>query len=137
MSGESKGAQTLAVTMVRKFGDEKSCMGTGHHRPCGGHAGVFRCRSDHPHPAGLLAGKAHQTLCAVLPVCRSLFSESYPPMKRDCCTGISPCAAVPFLVLAGHGAQWRDLNWLFCISCTIIKNCEVYTRYHWERRITP
>ena len=22
--------------------------------------------------------------------CRSLFSESYPPMKRDCCTGISP-----------------------------------------------
>ena len=69
--------------------------------------------------------------------CRSLFSESYPPMKRDCCTGISPCAAVPFLVLAGHGAQWRDLNWLFCISCTIIKNCEVYTRYHWERRITP
>ena len=58
-------------------------------------------------------------------------------MKRDCCTGISPCAAVPFLVLAGHGAQWRDLNWLFCISCTIIKNCEVYTRYHWERRITP
>ena len=69
--------------------------------------------------------------------CCSLFSESYPPMKRDCCTGISPCAAVPFLVLAGHGAQWRDLNWLFCISCTIIKNCEVYTRYHWERRITP
>ena len=69
--------------------------------------------------------------------CRSLFSESLPPMKRDCCTGISPCAAVPFLVLAGHSAQWRDLNWLFCISCTIIKNCEVYTRYHWERRITP
>ena len=47
-----------------------------------------------------------------------------------------PGAAVPFLVLAGHGAQWRDLNWLFCIFCTIIKNCEVYTRYHWERRIT-
>ena len=69
--------------------------------------------------------------------CRSLFSESYPPMKRDCCTGVSPCAAVPFLVLAGHDAEWRDLNWLFCISCTIIKNCEVYTRYHWERRITP
>ena len=22
--------------------------------------------------------------------CRSLFSKSYPPMKRDCCTGISP-----------------------------------------------
>ncbi len=48
-----------------------------------------------------------------------------------------PCASVPVRVLAGHGAQWRDLNWLFCISCTIIKNCEVYTRYHWERRITP
>ena len=28
----------------------------------------------------------------------------------------------PFLVLAGHSAQWRDLNWLFYISCTIIKN---------------
>ena len=57
-------------------------------------------------------------------------------MKRDCCTGISPCAAVPFFVLAGHDVEWRDLYWLFCISCTIIKSCEVYTRYHWERRIT-
>ena len=48
-----------------------------------------------------------------------------------------PCAAVPFLVLAGHDVEWRDLYWLFCISCTIIKSCEVCTRYHWERRITP
>lgn len=29
--------------------------------------------------------------------CRSLFSESYPPMKRDCCTGISPLCGSPFL----------------------------------------
>ena len=38
---ESGGAQTLAVTMVRKFGDEKSRMGTGHHGSCRGHAGVL------------------------------------------------------------------------------------------------
>lgn len=50
---------------------------------------------------------------------------------------LPPCAAVPFFVLAGHDVEWRDLYWLFCISCTIIKSCEVYTRYHWERRITP
>ena len=29
MSGESKGAQTLAVTMVRKFGDEKAAWALG------------------------------------------------------------------------------------------------------------
>ena len=39
---ESGGAQTLAVTMVR------------------------RCGSDHPHPAGFLAGKAHEALRFVL-----------------------------------------------------------------------
>ena len=38
---ESGGAQTLAVTMVRKFGDEKSRMGAGYHRSGGGHAGVL------------------------------------------------------------------------------------------------
>ena len=58
-------------------------------------------------------------------------------MKRDCCTGISPVRQSFSLFWQGTVRNGRDLNWLFCISCTIIKNCEVYTRYHWERRITP
>lgn len=57
-------------------------------------------------------------------------------MKRDCCTGISPVRQSLSLFWQGT-VRNGVIELAFCISCTIIKNCEVYTRYHWERRITP
>ena len=62
---ESGGAQTLAVTMVRKFGDEKAAWALGITGLVVAMP-VFFDAGHHPDPAGLLSGKAHQALGPVL-----------------------------------------------------------------------
>ena len=62
----SGGAQTLAVTMVDKFGDRKAAW-ADYLRLCraGGTKGYFnarflRCRPDHPYPTCLFPGQTHR-----------------------------------------------------------------------------
>ena len=77
----SGGAQTLAVTMVRKFGDQKAAWALG---ITGCHACILRCGSYHPHTTCFLIGKAYQAFHAILchstigrPCCRSCFHTPY------------------------------------------------------------
>ena len=62
----SGGAQTIAVTMVKKFGDEKAAWALGHHRSRDRDAGILRCRTDHPDPAGILPCQEDEAFLSVI-----------------------------------------------------------------------
>lgn len=63
---ESGGAQTLAVTMVRKFGDEKAAWALGITGLVVAMPVFFDAGLIILIPLALLSGKAHQALCTVL-----------------------------------------------------------------------
>ena len=87
---ESGGAQTLAVTMVRKFGDEKAAWALGITGLVVAMPVFFDAGLDHPHPAGLLSGKAHQALRSVLrhpPAGRSGGRPRIHPSHAGSCAG--------------------------------------------------
>ena len=73
----SGGAQTIAVTMVKKFGDEK--------------AGILRCRTDHSDPACVLTREEDKAFLPSL-----CYSASRRTCGRTCVhsadTGSGPCS---------------------------------------------
>lgn len=62
----SGGAQTIAVTMVKKFGDEKAAWALGITGLVIAMPGILRCRTDHSDPVSILPCKEDKAFLSSL-----------------------------------------------------------------------